>query len=461
MHRKAGVSPFSRKCEDQKPPQQTRQARIPIARIGSARLQIERFASLVDELSAAMAGASVDEIDKEIKEWLRKIVLALEVDRGTFWERAASDGGFVGTYWWARPGVPGLPRKMLSVKISPWATGEVLAGKTVVYSNPEELPKEEVKLRQFLKTHGPKAQVMLPLQIGGIVLGALTFGKFRAPRYWSPSEMQRLRIVGQIIASALERKRAVLQSRKLQGELAVASRRSTMGELTASIAHELNQPLTAVLSSLGGLARLLSQGNLKPSLTSAAVRNAIEDTKRAGEIVRRLRSMFRGDETHKVAINISPLAKEIVNLVGSEATSREIILRIDDSPTLPRVIGDRLQIQQCLLNLLMNALDATAQTESGPREVTIRIAPEKIGWIGVSVCDTGPGVDPSVANRMFESFVTTKTKGMGLGLLVTRSIVEGHGGRIWFTPNSGGGSTFTFTLPIAQEQQARASRRAR
>ena len=434
--------------------------RIPIARIGSARLQIERFASLVDELSAAMAGASVDEIDKEIKEWLRKIVLALEVDRGTFWERAASDGGFVGTYWWARPGVPGLPRKMLSVKISPWATGEVLAGKTVVYSNPEELPKEEVKLRQFLKTHGPKAQVMLPLQIGGIVLGALTFGKFRAPRYWSPSEMQRLRIVGQIIASALERKRAVLQSRKLQGELAVASRRSTMGELTASIAHELNQPLTAVLSSLGGLARLLSQGNLKPSLTSAAVRNAIEDTKRAGEIVRRLRSMFRGDETHKVAINISPLAKEIVNLVGSEAASREIILRIDDSPTLPRVIGDRLQIQQCLLNLLMNALDATARTESGPREVTIRIAPEKIGWIGVSVCDTGPGVDPSVANRMFESFVTTKTKGMGLGLLVTRSIVEGHGGRIWFTPNSGGGSSFTFTLPIAQGQQARASGRA-
>ena len=283
--------------------------RIPIARIGSARLQIERFALLVDELSAAMARASVDEIDKEIKEWLRKIVLALEVDRGTFWERAASDGGFVGTYWWARPGVPGLPRKMLSIKISPWATGEVLAGKTVVYSNPEELPKEEVKLRQFLKTHGPKAQVMLPLQIGGIVLGALTFGKFRAPRYWSPSEVQRLRIVGQIIAGALDRKRAVLQSRKLQGELAVASRRSTMGELTASIAHELNQPLAAILSSLGGLARLLSQGNPKPALTSAAVRNAIEDTKRAGEIVRRLRSMFRGDETRKVAIDIGALSQ--------------------------------------------------------------------------------------------------------------------------------------------------------
>jgi signal transduction histidine kinase len=205
---------------------------------------------------------------------------------------------------------------------------------------------------------------------------------------------------------------------------------------------------------------LLSQGNLKPALTSTAVRNAIEDTKRAGEIVRRFRSMFRRDETGKVAIAISALIKEVVNMLGSEAASREITLRIDDSPSLPRIIGDRVEIQQCVLNLLLNALDATAQTESGPREVTIRIAPEKIGWIGVSVCDTGPGVDPSVANQMFESIVTTKTKGMGLGLLVTRSIVEGHGGRIWFTPNPGGGSTFTFTLPVAQAQQARAPRSA-
>jgi signal transduction histidine kinase len=223
---------------------------------------------------------------------------------------------------------------------------------------------------------------------------------------------------------------------------------------------EVNQPLTAILSNLQGLARLLSEGNLKPALASAAVRDTIEDTKRAAEIVRRLRSMFKGDETRKVAIDISPLTQEVVDLVGSEAAVREITLRIDDSPVLPSVVGDRLQIQQCVLNLLMNALDATAQTKSGPRKVTIRIAREKTEWIGVSVRDTGAGVDPSVANRMFEPFVTTKTEGMGLGLLVTRSIVENHGGRIWFTPNQGGGSTFTFTLPIAQEGRARASRRA-
>jgi signal transduction histidine kinase len=426
----------------------------------SERPQIERFASLVDELSAAMAQVSADEIDKEIKEWLRKIVLALKVDRGTFWERVEPDGGFMGTHWWGRPGIPGLPNKMRSMQISPWATAQVLAGKTIVYSTPDELPKEAVKLRRFLKSYGPKAQVMLPLQIGGVVLGALTFGKFRTPRSWPSSELQRLRIVGQVIAGALDRKRAILQVRKLREELSVASRRSTMGGLTASIAHEVNQPLTAILSNLQGLARLLSEGNLKPALASAAVRDTIEDTKRAAEIVRRLRSMFKGDETRKVAIDISPLTQEVVDLVGSEAAVREITLRIDDSPVLPSVVGDRLQIQQCVLNLLMNALDATAQTKSGPRKVTIRIAREKTEWIGVSVRDTGAGVDPSVANRMFEPFVTTKTEGMGLGLLVTRSIVENHGGRIWFTPNQGGGSTFTFTLPIAQEGRARASRTA-
>ena len=198
---------------------------------------------------------------------------------------------------------------------APWATAQVLAGKTVVYSTPDELPKEEVKLRRFLKSYGPKAQVMLPLQIGGVVLGALTFGKFRTPRYWPSRELQRLRIVGQVIAGALDRKRAILQVRKLREELSVASRRSTMGGLTASIAHEVNQPLTAILSNLQGLALLLSEGNLKPALASAAVRDTIEDTKRAAEIVRRLRSMFKGDETRKVAIDISPLTKEVVDLV--------------------------------------------------------------------------------------------------------------------------------------------------
>ena len=113
-------------------------------------------------------------------------------------------------------------------------------------------------------------------------------------------------------------------------------------------------------------------------------------------------------------------------------------------------LADRIQIQQCIMNLLMNALDATSQVKSGPREITIRLAPERSGWIELSVCDTGEGVAPAIARRLFEPFTTTKANGMGLGLLVTRSIIEGHGGRLSFNPNPNGGTTFTFTLPIAR-----------
>jgi signal transduction histidine kinase len=426
---------------------------------GAALRHVERFQSLVDELSAAMAHASVGEIDKEIEKWLQRIVLALGVDRGIVWERAATDGVLVGKQTWVRPGLPKFTRMTLSTQVSSWAAAQLFAGKLVVYSSPDKLPKEATDLKRYLRFHGgPKASFMMPLQIGDLVVGALTFGKFRAPRDWSPNELRRLRIVGQILAAALDRKRVVLQALKLRQELVVASRRSTLGELAASIAHELNQPLAAILSTLNGLVRLLPQISPKPATAVAALRSAIGDTKRAADIVRRLKAMFTGDEISKVGIALGPTIKDVVKLVDSEAMAREITVRIDDSRSLPLVVGDRVQIQQCVLNLLMNALDATAQVKSGPREVTIEIGPEKDGWIGISVRDSGGGVDPSIADHIFEPFITTKPKGMGLGLLVTRSIVDDHGGRIWFSENPKGGSIFTFTLPVMQPERVRASR---
>jgi signal transduction histidine kinase len=433
--------------------------RVQIAGNPSARIQSARFESLLDELSTAMTRASADEIDNEIKKLLSRIVLALDVDGGTVWERRTPDTGFVSTCWWGRPGIPTPPRKLISMKISPWLTAQALSGNLIAYSSTRELPKDEVNLRRFLKTHGPKAQVVLPLQIEGLVLGALTFGNFRGSRYWSPRELQRLRVVGQIVAAALDRKRAVLQNRKFREELAVSARRSMLSELTMSIAQELNRPLGAIMSNLSGLTRLLSQKNPKPKVASTAVRNALEDTKRAAQVVRRFRGMFAGDENKRVTIDIRQLVDDVAKLAGSEAGTREVNLQLDQSSSRFRTIGNRLQLQQCVLNLLMNALDATEQIKSGPREVTVAIAPEKTGWIQIRVSDNGAGVDPSIANRIFETVVTTKTKGIGTGLLVTRSIVEGHGGRVWFTANPGGGSTFGLTLPLAKKEARPLSRR--
>src|SRR5208337_3129352 len=405
--------------------------------------------------------APADAVDREIDSWLGKISQALDLDRSAIYECDAPDEPVRTTHTWLRPGFPSFPRNYDPERLFQRSTKLVLAGKTLTFARPSDIPAENKDARRFVERYGPKASAAIPMWAGGKIIGAATFGKFRSPREWSPELLARLALAVRLFGSAIERKQYEIAIGEARAELRTASRRSTVSELTTSIAREINRPLGAILSNLGGLARLLSQGNPQPAMAAVAVANAIEDTKRTGEIVRRFRSVFEGDETRKQAIDIGPLIKEIVKLAGDEAASRKIAVRVDESSSVPRAMGDRVQIQQCVLNLLMNALDATVQTKSGPREVTIAVAPEKAGWIQVSVSDTGAGVDPSIASRIFEPFVTTKTRGMGLGLVVTRSIVEDHGGRIWFIPNAGRGSTFTFTLPVAQAERALASRRAR
>ena len=294
---------------------------------------------------------------------------------------------------------------------------------------------------------------------GGKVIGAATFGKFRSPREWTPELIGQLTLALRILGSAIERKQYEMELRAVRTELRVASRRNLMSELVASLSHEINQPLGAILSNLGGLARLLAHGNPQPEVALEAINNAIDDTKRTAEIVRRIRFMFKKHAEHKTAIGIGALIDDVTKLIAGEAAVRKISVQIEVSPPEQRVIGDSIQLHQCMLNLLMNAFDAIGDANSERRSVTIKVAPLKAGWVGVSVSDSGKGIDPAVAKRLFEPFVTTKSKGLGLGLLVTRSIVENHGGKIWSTSNPDRGTTFTFTLPDAKRKRARASRR--
>jgi signal transduction histidine kinase len=432
--------------------------RAPSLRGLGSRREIERFELLVDELSAVMTRTPAHEVDDEIENWLGKICEALGLDRSAVYERDSPLDPVRTTHTWKRPKIPPFPRDFDPQKYLKATTDWVMAGKRLVFSSPDKIPVELADGKRFVERYGPKASAIIPMWAGNRVIGAASFGKFRTTREWPPKLLEQITLAVRLFGCAIERKQAQAEQQATRAQLRIASRRNMMSELVGSLAHEINQPLGAILSNLGGVARLLSRNNPEPEMSLAAVNNAIEDTKRAAEIIRRVRFMFKSDSEHKTAIGIDALAGDVVNLAANEATLRKVQVLVEVSPAVKRVFGDRVQLQQCILNLLMNALDAITESKSEQREITIKITPVKSGWAGVSVRDTGAGIDPSVANRLFEPFVTTKSNGMGLGLLVTRSIVEHHGGKIWATPNPDRGTTFTFTLPLVPKRQARGSK---
>jgi signal transduction histidine kinase len=426
------------------------------ARVVSERREVERFEALVGELSAAMARVPADAVDREIETWLGKICHALGLDRSSIFERDAPGEPLRMTHTWHRANFPAFPRNFDPEKFLQLTTEWVMAGNQLVAARPSDLPAELEDLRRFMERYGPKAGAIVPMWAGGQVIGAASFGKFRSGREWPPELVGHLALSVRLFGSAIERKQSEIAIQAVRSELRVASRRNLMSELVASLSHEINQPLGAILSNLGGVARLLAQGNPQPAMALEAVNSAIEETKRTAEIVRRIRFMFKRGGERKTALAIGALLDDVVKLAAGEAVVRRIPVQIELSPSVRRIMGDAVQLQQCVLNLLMNAFDAIEEVKSDHRDVTIRVAPEKTGWVAVSVCDSGAGIDPAVANRLFEPFVTTKSEGMGLGLLVTRSIVENHGGRIWATPNPERGTTFTFTLPVAERKRVRA-----
>jgi signal transduction histidine kinase len=425
------------------------------------RQEAKRFESLVAELSTAMTRASAPSVDHEIEIWLGKISQALDLDRSAVYERNAPGERVRTTHTWLRANFPPFPSNYDPEKLFRTTADWVMAGNQLTFSRPGDIPVELGDAKRFVERYGPKASAVIPMWAGSRVIGAASFGKFRGAREWPPELLDHLAFAVRLFGGAIERKQSEMALQAAQTEVRVASRRNMMSEIVASLAHEINQPLGAILSNLGGLRRLLSQKNPEPAVALAAISDAIEDTQRASEIIRRVRFMFKSHPEHKTAIGIGALVEEVVKLIAGEAAFRKILVQIEISPSELRVIGDRVQLQQCVLNLLMNAFDAISAAKSDQPEVTIRIVPEKSGWICVSVCDTGTGIDPSVADRLFEPFVTTKSKGMGLGLLVTRSIVENHGGKIWSKPNPDRGTTFFFTLPVAARKRSQASKRPR
>jgi signal transduction histidine kinase len=227
-----------------------------------------------------------------------------------------------------------------------------------------------------------------------------------------------------------------------------------MGELTASIAHEVNQPLTAVLTNANASLRWLAGNPPDLAEARAGLRRILRDGTRAGEVLTRIRSLVKKSAPAQARLDLNDTVQEVLLITEAEARRHRVFARTDLAAALPPVWGDRVQVQQVLLNLVMNGIEAMREVTDRPRELLIRSRPEGAGHVLVAVQDRGIGLDEPRLERVFEAFYTTKREGLGMGLPISRSIIEAHGGRLWAARNAGPGATVQFTLPLPGAPQA-------
>jgi signal transduction histidine kinase len=259
---------------------------------------------------------------------------------------------------------------------------------------------------------------------------------------------------------------------KAHAELAHVTRVTTLGELTASIAHEINQPLAAVVNNASACLRWLAAQNLEEARQSASL--VIADGHRAGEIIARIRALAKKAPPQKDWLDLNETIGEVIAMARNAVQRNRVLLQTQLANDLPLILGDRVQLQQVILNLLINAIEAMSGVEDSPRELWVsskkvtQIAREleekalndkavaEAEWthVLVAVRDSGPGLDPKDLDRLFDAFYTTKPQGLGMGLAISHSIIEAHGGRLWAKANAPRGAIFQFALPIREEKMS-------
>jgi two-component system sensor kinase FixL len=289
--------------------------------------------------------------------------------------------------------------------------------------------------------------------IGRVVVGERKDGStFPLELAVGETKIAQQRFFTGFIRDLTESQKTEMRLQELQSELVHVSRLTALGEMASALAHELNQPLSAIANYMKGSRRLLEESTDERSATLRdAMDRAAEQALRAGQVIRRLRNFVaRGDSERRVE-DVKKLVEEASALALVGVKDKGVRVRFELDPKTDFVLADKVQIQQVLLNLMRNAIDA--MEDSDRRELVIAMAPRSDNMVEISVADTGAGIAPEIAVQLFQPFVTSKRQGMGVGLSISRSIVEAHGGSIAPRPNPGGGTVFSFTLPAVTKEE--------
>jgi PAS domain S-box-containing protein len=533
-----------------------------------------RFEALLADLSAAFVNLPATEVDGRIDDALRKVVEFLSVERSSFAEVLDADRAVRLSHTYVKPGFPAFPPSILDDQL-PWFSAMIRRGEVLRLERlPDDLPEEATREREYCIRSGIRSQLTIPLAVGGSVRFAIGCASFRAPQPWPEELVQRLRLLGEVFANALERRRADEELRRrerhyrdliestravpweadpvtfrtsyispqvttllgfpdsawyldgfwesrihpddrgmvlrgmgdavrhcrdreveyrlvaadgrtvwvhdlltvqseggvatslrgvmiditarkgaeneaslLREELARASRLTLLGELAAAIAHEVNQPLCAIVSNAETTQGYLAEETADLGEVRDALQDIVADGRRASEIIRRIRALLRTRQTERAPFGPADAVREVAVLLRQKMTRDSITLTLDLAADLPPALGDRVQVQQVILNLISNAAEALQASPADRRRLSVSAA--RTGdVVAVSVQDSGPGISPDLLDRVFDAFFTTKADGTGIGLSISRTIIVAHGGRIWAEPAAGGGAVFRFTLPI-------------
>jgi two-component system sensor kinase FixL len=323
-----------------------------------------------------------------------------------------------------------------------WTPDEVI-GRNVNMLMPEPYRTQHDSYLHRYMTTGERRIIGIGRIVVGIRKNGLTFPMELAV---GEARLGDVRFFTGFVRDLSERQATERRLQELQSELVHVSRLTAMGEMASALAHELNQPLSAIASYVKGSARLFDQETVDRERVREALVKAGDQALRAGEIIKRLREFVSKGETERHEENLGKVVEEasLLALVGAKESGVKVAFDFD--PKTPPVMIDKVQIQQVVLNLIRNAIDAMSDWPD--RNIRVSVAPDTSGLAVVAIADTGPGVSAEMASQLFQPFMTTKATGMGVGLSISRSIIESHGGRIWVEDNPGGGALFRFTIPI-------------
>lgn len=406
-------------------------------------LEIERVMGL---FSDRLADLSSTQVLAGIEDAICHLVAILGFDRCTFSELIAGDYLNV-LCSSASSGLEPMPRGRFALRL-PWFHAQLRAGKTVAMPDlPGDLPAEALEEAQHCLELGLRSHLSIPVRVGGRVTCVMSFATVRQVRQWPSETIARLKMLGEMVGCLLALARAEEEASELRRRVWHADRVERTTALHAAIAHELNQPLAAILSNAQAGLRYLARGEVNHQAIAEVLQAVVCEDKRAAATIRAMRDLIRKDEGQREAFDLAAALVDVQRLLSSELTSQGVRIEFQSDGQC-WVVANRVQIEQLCLNLLLNAATAVQCRSPARRSVRLKVWDGMEGQVLVEVQDSGQGIAPQDIETIFEPFWTTRKDGLGLGLVICRSIVEAHGGRIWAESN-GGGATFRVRLPAA------------